>query len=240
MSNVATQPLDEATMAGLLSATTGTLSVILLKKGLRNCFIRGAGPQASATERRAGRAFTLRFISAREDLFTPESLTSPKSARAAIESMPSGVVCVAAALGVTHAGVFGDILCSRMRHRGVVALVTDGAIRDAEGVARSGLPVWSCGTAASPSVNALTFINWQEPIDCGGVAIFPNDVIVADADGAVVIPSALLESVVAAAVAQESLDSWVLDKVNSGEALPGLYPPNKENLARYEASKNSE
>ncbi|MFX6006668.1 dimethylmenaquinone methyltransferase, partial [Acinetobacter baumannii] len=92
-------------------------------------------------------------------------------------------------------GIFGDILCARMHKRGVTALVTDGVIRDAAGVDASNLPVWCSGAAAPASVAALTFVNWQEPIGCGGVAVFPNDVIVVDGDGAVLIPQDLVEVV---------------------------------------------
>jgi regulator of RNase E activity RraA len=146
-------------------------------------------------------------------------------------------VAVVDAMGVTDAGIFGDILCSRMRRRGVAALVTDGVVRDVAGVLAAGLPVWCQGVAAPPSVAGLTFVNWQEPIGCGGVAVFPNDVIVVDADGAVLIPAALLEHVVGASVEQERLEGWIMAEVEAGAALPGLYPPNEANKARYEASK---
>ena len=72
-------------------------------------------------------------------------------------------------------------------------------VRDVAGVLGTGLPVWCQGAAAPPSVAGLTFVGWQEPIGCGGVAVFPDDVIVVDQDGAVLIPAALLEDVVAAA-----------------------------------------
>jgi regulator of RNase E activity RraA len=121
-----------------------------------------------------------------------------------------------------------------MARRGVAALVTDGVVRDAVGVRGTGLPVWCQGTAAPPSVAGLTFVGWQEPVGCGGVAVFPNDVIVVDADGAVVVPAALLEQVVEAAVEQERLEGWIMGEVESGRALPGLYPPNAENRKRYE------
>jgi len=98
-------------------------------------------------------------------------------------------------MGVTDAGIFGDILCARMKKRGVAGLVTDGVVRDLAGVLGTGLPVWCNGAAAPPSVAGLTFVNWQEAIGCGGVAVFPDDVIVVDADGAVVIPKALVEEV---------------------------------------------
>src|SRR6187401_3427790 len=138
---------------------------------------------------------------------------------------------------VTDAGIFGDILCARMRQRGVAALVTDGVVRDVHGVLGTQLPVWCAGVAAPPSVAGLTFVNWQEPIGCGGVAVFPDDVIVADDDGAVVIPAALVDEVTKLAVEQERLEGWIMAEVNRGVPLPGLYPANAETQARYEAWK---
>jgi len=176
-------------------------------------------------------------VPAREDLATPESWSSPRSTRAAIEAMPAGAVAVADAMGVTDAGIFGDILALRMKKRGVAALITDGVMRDAVGVADAGLPVWCQGFAAPPSVAGLTFVNWEEPLGCGGVAIFPGDMIVADDDGAVVIPQALIAEVTEAAIEQERLEGWIVGEVEQGAALPGLYPANAENQARYAAWK---
>ncbi len=228
---------DLAAFAALAHVTTATLTTILLKKGLRNVWIRGAFPLVSGQPRVIGRAFTVRFIPAREDLATPASWSSPKSTRAAIEQMPAGCIAVIDANGVKDAGFWGDILCARMAARGVAGLVSDGAVRDLAGVLSTGLPVWASGTAAPPSVAGLTFVDWQQPVGCGGVAVFPDDVIVADGDGAVVIPAALFEEIVALAVEQERLEAWIMDEVKGGAALPGLYPANAENQARYEASK---
>jgi regulator of RNase E activity RraA len=122
----------------------------------------------------------------------------------------------------------------------VAALVSDGVVRDVAGVLSTGLPVWAAGVAAPPSVAGLTFADWQQPIGCGGVAIFPGDMIVADRDGAVVIPAALVADVVAAGVEQERLEGWVMEEVHRGVALPGLYPANAETRARYEASKSKD
>jgi regulator of RNase E activity RraA len=140
-------------------------------------------------------------------------------------------------MGVTDAGIFGDILCARMAKRGVAALVTDGVVRDVAGVRGTGLPVFCQGAAAPPSVAGLTFVAWDQPIGCGGVAVFPNDIVVVDDDGAVLIPAALLDQIVADAVEQERLEEWIMGEVAHGAALPGLYPPNAENLARYERTK---
>ncbi len=231
------QPLAPKAVEVLSSVSTATLTTVLLKKGLRNVWMRGTKPLRPGQPRVVGRAFTLRFVPAREDLATPESWSSPISTRAAIEAMPGGCVAVVDAMGCTDAGIFGDILCARMAKRGVAALVTDGVVRDLAGVLGTGLPVWCSGAAAPPSVAGLTFVNWQEPIGCGGVAVFPNDVVVVDDDGAVLIPQALLDAVVEAAAEQEALESWIMGEVERGAALPGLYPPNAENKARYEASR---
>jgi regulator of RNase E activity RraA len=229
--------LDAATIATLAGVSTATITTVLLKKGLRNIWLRGTVPIRAGQPRLVGRAFTLRFVPAREDLATPESWSSPRSTRGAIEDMPAGCIAVVDAMGITDAGIFGDILCARMHQRGVAALITDGVVRDLAGVLGTGLPVWCRGAAAPPSVAGLTFVDWQEPIACGGVAVFPDDVIVADDDGAVVIPAALLDHVLEHGPEQERLEAWIMREVEAGVALPGLYPANAETKARYEAYK---
>lgn len=233
MSQPINMQLDAQVVAVLSQVTTATLTTLLLKKGLRNVWLRGTRPLRGGQPRLVARAFTLRFVPAREDLATPESWSSPISTRAAIEAMPAGCIAVVDAMGVTDAGVFGDILCTRMVKRGVAALVTDGVVRDVAGVLGSGLPVWCSGAAAPPSVAGLTFVAWQQPIACGGVAVFPGDVLVVDDDGAVLIPAALLDEILLLAPEQERLESWIMRQVEQGAALPGLYPPNAENKARY-------
>ncbi len=200
-------------------------------------WMRGTRPLAPGQPRLVGRAFTLRFVPAREDLATPASWSSPISTRAAIEAMPEGCMAIVDAGGCSDAGIFGDILCERMKRRNVAALVTDGVVRDVEGVLGTKLAVWASGAAAPPSVAGLTFVAWQEPIGCGGVAVFPDDLIVADRDGAVVVPKAMADQVLAEALEQEALEEWLMNEVRGGAALPGLYPPNAENKARYEKSK---
>ena len=230
-------PLDSTAVATLARVTTATITTILLKKGLRNVWMRGTRPLSPGHPRMVGPAFTLRFVPAREDLATPASWSNPISTRAAIEAMPAGCVAVVDAMGITDAGIFGDILCARMVKRGVAALITDGVVRDIEGVLGTHLPVWCDGFAAPPSVAGLTFVGWGEPIGCGGVAVFPNDIVVADQDGAVLIPQALLDHVLAEGPEQERMEAWIVNEVNNGAALPGLYPMNAETKARYTATK---
>ncbi|WP_338662532.1 ribonuclease activity regulator RraA [Pararoseomonas sp. SCSIO 73927] len=232
--------LDPQIKAALEGVSTATLTTVLLKKGLRNVWMRGTRPIREGQPRLVGRAFTLRFVPAREDLATPASWSNPISTRAAIEAMPEGCIAVVDAMGCTDAGIFGDILCARMAKRGVAALITDGVVRDLAGVLGTGLPVWCQGAAAPPSVAGLTFVAWDQPIGCGGVAVFPGDVVVVDQDGAVLIPQDLLEAVTADAVEQERQENWIMGEVDGGASLPGLYPPNAENKARYEAWKKEQ
>ena len=216
----------------LSEISTASIASALLKMGLRNIWIRGAVPISGGTERRVGRAFTMRFLPMREDLVGP-ALAKLGNSRAAIEAMEADSFAVIDAMGIADAGVAGDVLCARMALRGVAGLVTDGAIRDIVGVERSGLSVWARGTASPAPGNSLTFMDWGLPVACGGVAVFPGDLIIADRDGAVVIPQALSTQVITEAAEIERFDAWIITKVEAGEQLPGLYPPSPENQERF-------
>ncbi len=229
--------MDQKLRETLMGVATATLTTVMLKKGIRTTWLKGTMPYASAGKRAVGPAFTMRFVPAREDLATPEAWKSPTSTRAAIEAMPEGCICVVDARGTDTAGVFGDILAARMKKRGVAALVTDGVMRDSVGVKATGLPIWCNGTAAPAAIHQMAFVGWQEPIGCGGTAIFPDDIIVADDDGAVVIPKDIVKDVAAIAVEQEKFEAWIVGEVKKGRALPGLYPPDDETLARYNAEQ---
>src|SRR5262249_23505587 len=221
----------------LRAITTATITTMLLKKGIRRCWMSGPKPLVPGGMRLVGPAFTLRFVPVREDRATLESWARPVSTRGAIEAMPEGCIAVADAMGIGTAGIFGDILTMRMVKRNVTALVTDGVVRDKAGVLASKLPVWCAGVAAPASVNGLTFVGWQEPIGCGGCAVFPDDVIVCDDDGAVVIPQNLVSFVAAEGAEHERMETWIVSEVERGGKLPGLYPMNEEAKARYEAWK---
>jgi regulator of RNase E activity RraA len=227
-------PLTPEAAQALRGVSTATISTILFKHGIRNVWMRGTRPLAAGQPRCAGRAFTMRFVPQREDLATPAAWSSPRSSRVAVEDIPAGCVVVVDAMGVADAGILGDIIAERIVRKGAVALVTDGVVRDLAGMVATGLPVWSRGTASPPALVGLHFAGWQEAIGCGGVAVFPDDIVVADDDGAVVIPHAMLDDVLKEGTAQEQLEAWVVEQVRAGAALPGLYPPNAENLARYE------
>src|SRR3974390_1455950 len=148
----------------LKNVTTGTITTMLLKKGIRRSWIAGAMPFGFSGQRGVGLAFPVGFVPVRGDLATPESWSKPISTRGAIEAMPGNCVVVADAMGINSAGIFGDILCMRMVKRGVSALITDGVMRDKHGVIGTGLPVWCGGVAAPASGKPHPFLGWKEAI----------------------------------------------------------------------------
>jgi regulator of RNase E activity RraA len=177
--------------------------------------------------RTVGRAFTMRFIPVREDVPGAVPKKLPVN-RDAVEVMTAGCVAVADARGITGAATFGDIVVARMQKRGVAGIVTDGAVRDRNGLLQIGLPIWTVGITAPPPATQLMLVAWQEPIACGGVAVFPDDIIVADADGVIVLPSGLAAEVAAAGLEQERLDEWQMEQIKRGVSLSALAPMPKD------------
>lgn len=229
---------DEELITQYQQVTTATLTMVLLKNGLRNVWMRGPFPLTTGQTRVVGPAFTLRFIPGREDTANPSALGAANSTRAAVEAMPAGCIAIIAADGCREAGVIGDILVERMKARQITALVTDGVVRDLDGIRASQFPIWAQGNAAPASISGLTFAGWGDPIGCGGVAIFSGDLIVADNDGAVVIPQDLATDIIDQCLEQEQFEAWVVNEVRKGQSLPGLYPPSAETRARYQSDRS--
>jgi regulator of RNase E activity RraA len=214
---------DRALFETLKRVTTDSIATVLMKKGLRNQWVRGPMPLKPDFPRTVGRAFTMRFIPVREDVPGAMAKKLPVN-RDAVEIMPPGCIAVADARGVTAAATFGDIVVARMAKRGVAGIVTDGAVRDRNGLIAIGLPIWTCAITAPPPAAQLMLAAWQEPIGCGGVAVFADDIIVADADGVIVIPAALAPEVAQAGLEQERLDEWQMEQIKRGVSLPDLAP----------------
>lgn len=228
------------TYARLRTVGTATVSMQLLKRGLRRTAIAGVKPLAPDQGCVVGPAYTLRFLPLREDLSDPSVLGAPGyGPRVAIEECPPGAIMAVEARGIATTGTLGDILATRLARRGVAAVVADGAVRDAVGVRATGLPVWCLGSAAPASITELSGGAVQGPIACGNVTIFPGDVLVCDADGVVVVPAAIADAVAADAIEQDRFERWVQARVEEGRPTIGLYPPNPGTRAEYEAWKTS-
>ena len=227
------------TLAALTSVTTATVSMQLLKRGIRRCWLKGPTslhPPGHPTNRRlVGEAFTIRFLPLREDLGTPESYTQEGSLRDAVEALPAGHIVVVDARESADCATLGDILVARIQARGGLGVVCDGPLRDVSAVKGLSFPVYCTGASAPPSIAGLVFAGWQEPIGCGGVAIMPGDIMVADEDGVVVVPRGLAAEVATAGVEQERFERYVQKRIEEGAPVKGLYPPDDETLRAYEA-----
>jgi len=229
----ALSPLGERTLERLGSVTSATVSMQLVRRGIRRMWLKGPKPLDPVRGRLVGPAFTLRFVPLREDLATYESYTRPGSLREGIEAMPEGVVAVIDACGETGCGTLGDILAARLKERGVLGVVSDGAMRDTLDMAALDWPVFCNGRAAPPSIAGLYFAGWGEVIACGGATVVPGDVIVADEDGCVVVPRALADEVAEGAGEQERYERFVQIRVKQGAPVLGMYPPTDASRAEY-------
>ncbi len=233
MSGTHPTSLDPSTAALLRQVSTATLTMVLLKRGVRTSWLRGVGALSALDERVVGPAFTIRFVPGREDLSQPESYAKSPSFRDAIEAAPAGSVLVIDGRGNTLGATLGDILVARLAYKGVAAAITDAPVRDADAIRAYPLPVLSAGVAAPPSIVGLAFAGYDEVIGCGGVAVCPGDVMVCDNDGAVVVPAAMAAEVAEAGVEQERFERYVQQRVAGGAGVVGLYPPDDKTLEDY-------
>jgi regulator of RNase E activity RraA len=225
-------------LEALRGVSAATITLQLLKRGFRNCFIRGARPLNATVRPFVAEAYTLRFIPMREDLSRPEALGNVEyPPRKAIEAIPPGQALVIDCRGELGAGVAGGLLATRLRIRGAAAMVADGPMRDAGELAAMDFPVYCAGGAAPASITLHFGAGLQEPIACGGAAVFPGDLVAGDADGVVVIPRVLAGEIARDAGEQERLEAFLLSRIEAGRPIFGTYPPNEETLREYEAWK---
>ena len=229
-------PLSARDRERLARISTATLASALIKRGIRRCFMQGVYPLAPA-QRMAGAAFTLRYIPSRQDLVDRRYDNETNIQRIAMESIGPGQVLVIDARGQVETGVMGDILATRIQHRGAVGIVTDGALRDTPALKGMDFPVYLGGAAAPPSHLAHHPVDINVPIGCGQVAVMPDDLIVGDGEGVVVIPQAMADAVIEEAWHQERLEAWIVAQVQAGHSIKGLYPPDEATLARFRARK---
>ena len=229
--------VSETALEQLRHVSNATLTTQLFKRGLRNVFLQGVKPLAApapGTPNLVGPAFTMRNIPAREDLDQLSAFQNPEHPqRKGVETVPPGSVLVQDCRGETAVASMGSILATRLKVRGVAGMVSDGPVRDAATIAALGLPVFCAGAAAPLNLAKHHAIDLDVPIGCGGVAVYPGDIVVGDADGVVVIPRHLAEEVAQAAWEQEELERFITLRIEAGAALPGTYPPNEATLAAY-------
>lgn len=215
--------------------STATLTTVLFKRGFRNVFIQGIAPLNAAAPRMVGPAYTLRYIPAREDLDhlgVFEDRSHPQ--RKGVEECPPGHVFVIDSRGDKSAASAGGILATRLMKRGVAGIVTDGGFRDSPEIAALPFPAYHAGPSAPTNLVKHHAADLNLPIGCGGVAVYPGDILVGDAEGVVVIPAGIADAVAEEAVNQTLFENFVQERVNAGAGIFGLYPPSPETRAEFE------
>ncbi len=235
-----TTSLSAANREALRKISTATLTTALFKRGLRNVFIQGVFLLNKESPRMVGEAYTLRYIPAREDLDTLgafEGRGHPQ--REAIEACPPGQVLVMDARRDASAATGGDILMARLMVRGVAGVVTDGGLRDSTTIDRMPWPAYCAARSAPLNLVRHHAVDSQLPIGCGGVAVYPGDIVVGDGDGVVVIPAKIANEVAEEAANQTIFEDWVEAQVNAGRSIFGLYPPSPETRAEFENWKKT-
>ncbi len=218
----------------LAAPSTATLSTVLAKQGLWNTFLTGVRPLAPG-KRMVGQAFTLRYVPAREDLdgdLVFDNQTDPQ--RLAVERAGPRDVLVIDARGDERAGTMGNILATRLELRGAAGVVTDGCFRDSPAIARMKLPAYARSAHAATNKSIHHPVDFQTPIACAGVSVYPGDILVGDDEGVIVIPRHLAARVAELAAEQEHRERFLLDRIRQGSALPGTYPPDERTQAAYE------
>jgi regulator of RNase E activity RraA len=228
--------LKSDTIKRLREVSTATLCTQLFKRGFRNVYLQGIKRLTTPSGGNlVGAAFTVRNIPAREDIDQLSAFDNPEHPqRKAIESVPPGHVLVIDTRGEKRVASGGQILTTRLKVRGAAGLVSDGPVRDSGEIAKMDFPVFCAGGSAPLNLIHHHAIDLNVPIGCGGVAVYPGDVIVGDEEGVVVIPAHLADEVAADAAEQEKLEIFLLERVQNGAALPGTYPPNAATRAAYE------
>ena len=219
-------PLTPGAMEALQSTSTATLTTLLFKRGLRNAYLQGVRLLGSGGGQMVGPAYTLRYIPAREDLdHLGVFLDHSHPQRKAVEEIPPGHVLVMDCRGDASAASAGSILVTRMMVRGVAGVVTDGGLRDSHEIAGLAIPTYCKAPSAPTNLLKHHAVDINVPIACGDVAVYPGDIMVGDAEGVVVIPGEIAEAVALEATAQTRFEDFVMEQVQGGRCIFGLYPP---------------
>lgn len=232
-----TTELSSETLELLRRVSVATLCTQLFRRGFRNVFIQGIARLTDPSGGNlVGPAYTMRNIPAREDLDQISAFDNPEHPqRKGVESVPPGHVLVIDCRGETRVASGGQILTTRLKVRGVAGLVSDGPVRDSGPIGELDFPVYCAGGSAPLNLIHHHAIDLNVPIGCGGVAVYPGDVIVGDDEGVAVIPRHLADEVARDAAEQEKMEAFILERIENGAALPGTYPPNAQTRAGYEA-----
>ena len=229
--------VSDEVLEKLAQISSGSLTTQLFKRGYRQPALVGLRNLCKHTKPFAGRAFTMRFIPAREDIDTYATMTTKPNQDnlqwVGVEQIQPGDVLVIDSRNDPSAASAGNILVTRLLARGAKAIVTDGALRDGSEIADLALPAYAREVTATTRISFHHVADLQVPIGCAGVAIYPGDIIVGDADGLTVVPAHLAEELAQVGSEQDDLEHYLAMRIAAGEPLWGVYPPSPDAIAAY-------
>ncbi len=218
----------------LSSCSSASITTQLLRRGFRNTAIRGVLPIRKGLPRMIGPAYTVRYIPAREDLDAYGSGGDPANKqRQAVEQVPAGAVMILDCRGVTDVAGMGAILCRRLQMRGASGVVLDGGVRDTVSISHFNIPVYCAGPSAPPNYAGHHAADLQVPISCGGVAVYPDDILFGDDEAVVVIPAHIVDEIAHDAWEMEEREKFLLKEIEAGRSIIGVYPPSEETMSKY-------
>jgi len=226
----------------LATIGSATASSELNRLGIRNAHIRGpvsCTPGISI----AGPALTLQFMPKREDLYQVDEYAEPEKQlhRHVLYHTRPGDVVVVDARGDMGSGVFGEMMLTYFKGRGGRGVVVDGCIRDIRRARQLGLGLWVRG--ATPNFHSQTDIvptAVNVPVACGNTVVVPGDIVVADDDGAVVVPIKLAPALVAAASEHAEWESFSRLRLSQGGDLRTYYPLSEAARPEYERWRSAQ
>jgi regulator of RNase E activity RraA len=217
--------------------SSATASADLHKLGIRHTFIRGPMTRAPGTKI-VGAAVTLQFMPQREDIASgvaQEDIEKRSALWHVLDSVQPGDVLVVAANGDPYTGCLGEMLITYLKGRGGVGAVVDGCIRDWPRVKEIGLPIWANGVTPNYASQAGQFPwAYNVPVACGGVLVLPGDTIIADDDGAVLIPQRVAPLILQKALDHEDWERFSRQRLAEGGSIWTYYPLSDEGRREYE------
>ena len=220
----------------LSSISSATAAGELCRLGIRDPQILGPLPRTPG-KTVIGPALTLQFMPKREDIYAVDEYNDPEKQlhRHALYHTQPGDIIVVDARGDMSSGVFGEMMLTFFKGRGGIGAIVDGCIRDFPYAQTLGLGLWLKGT--TPNFHTQTNIYpfaVNVPIACGDTLVMPGDIIVADDDGAVVVPTKLAPELCEKATAHSEWEDFSRMKLEQGGHLRKYYPLNDEARAEYE------
>jgi regulator of RNase E activity RraA len=233
---------DAALLEDMRVVSSATASATLHKMGIRQTFIQGPLPRTPGAKV-VGAAITLQFMPQREDIASgaqQENIEKRSALWEVFRSVQPGDVLCIQAYGDMHTGCLGEMLTTYLKTQGGIGVVVDGCVRDWPHIQEIDLPLWTKGFTPNYASQARLFPwAYNVPVALSGVLIMPGDIIIADDDGAVVVPQQMASSVAKITREHEDWETFSRMKLDEGGSLYKYYPLNEEGRKEYEAWRSA-